>query len=170
MSKRIFANYNWTPGTTADGTALTSAQYMSIRGGSASQILDILEVYVNGLAGTAAPMTLCLARSVTAVATTPTALAAPASDGPMHPSVAALALPPVTFTAAATGSQRSAATTDARLNMGINAFGGSYRWNAAPTQQWTVLGNAVGGGETIFSNLPFGTPGALGCEIMYEPY
>lgn len=169
MSKRIFANYNWTPGVVADATALANATYMAIKGGSTTQIIDVLEVYVNGLAGTAAPMTLALARTA-ALGVTPTALAAPASDGPMHPSVAALAAPPVTYTAAATGTQRSSATTDARLNMGINAFGGSYRWNAAPTQQWTQLGNALGGGESVLSNLPFGTVGAVGCEIMYEPY
>lgn len=169
MSKRLFSVPNWTPGTTADTTALTNAQYMAIKGGSTTQIIDILEVYNSGMAGSGAPMALYLARAST-VETTPTALANPASDGPEHPSVAALAAPPVTFTAAATGPQRSGVTSDARLNVGINAFGGSYRWNAAPTQQWTILGNVAGAGETLLSNLPFGTPGALNTTIMYEPY
>jgi hypothetical protein len=169
MAKRIFSNYNWTPGTVADGAALANATYMALKGASTTQITDILEIYVNGMAPSSSPMALCMARTA-ALETTPTALAAPATDGPNDPSTAALAAPVVTFTAAATGPQRSAATTDARLNCGINAFGGSYRWNAAPTQQWTMIGNALGGGESVFSNAPFGTPGAINCEIMYETH
>lgn len=176
MSKRLFSNYNWTPGTVADGAALangggTAATYMAIQGGSGTQVIEVLEFYVNGLAVAAAPMTLALARTSALQTGAVTALAAPASDGPNDPSVAALAAPVVTFTASATaGPQRSAATSDARLNAGINAFGGSYRWNAAPTQQWWIIGASLGGGESVFSNLPFGTPGPIGVEIMYEPH
>lgn len=168
MSKRIFSAYNWTPGVVADASPLANDTYMALKGGSASQILDSLDIYISGMAAAAAPMPLCLARTSTNE-TTPTALANPASDGPAHPSVAPLAAPPVSFTRAAAGPQRSAATSDARLNLGMNAFGGAYRWNAAPTQQWTQVGNGVGGGETLLSNLPFGTVGLINVEWTYEP-
>lgn len=169
MSKRIFSNYYWTPGLVADGAPLANDTYMALKGGSSSQIIDILDVYVEGHAAAASPMPLCLARTSTNE-TTASALANPASDGPENPSVAALAAPPVAFHRATAGPQRSAATSDARLPLGINAFGGAYRWNAAPTQQWNQVGNGVGGGETLFSNLPFGTPGLISVGITYEPY
>lgn len=169
MAKRSFSTTNFTPTLQADTTALTNATYMSLKGGSSTQKIDVLEVYVYGMAAASAPTPLVLARAST-VATTPTALAAPATDGPMDPASAALAAPPVSFTAAAAGSQRSAVVTDARLALGINTFGGSYRWNAAPTQQWGILGNTASFGETILSALNAGTAGALGVGILYEPY
>ena len=170
MAKRIFSNYNWTPGTTADAVALTSGQYMALKGGAATQIIDVLDIYINGMVPTTtSPMALALARAST-LEVTPTALAAPATDGPAIPNATALASVTVPFTAAGTGPLRSIAVTDARLNVGINAAGGAYRWNAQPTQQWTIIGNAAGAGETILSNLPFGTPGAINVEMMYEPY
>lgn len=168
MAKRIFNNTNWTPGTVADGSALASGTYMAIKGGSASQVINVLDIYISGMAATGSPMSLALARDST-LGTTPTTLAAPASDGPAQPNTTALSSTVVCYTAAATGPSRSAAIADARMNLGINAFGGSYRWNAAPGQEWKIIGNAVTSGESSISNLPFGTPGALNCSIMYEP-
>lgn len=169
MAARVFANYSWTPGTVADTTALADNTYLGIGGGASTQVVNLTEVYINGLAGTAAPMTLALARSST-IAVTPGALAAPASDGPMNPNATSLGASAVnTYTTAATGPKRSVSTALARLNMGINAFGGSYRWNASPTQKWQVIGTAASAGETTLSNLPFGTPGAIGASIIYEP-
>ena len=170
MAKRLFNNTNWTPSAQADGGALTNATYMAVKGGSGTQRIDFLEVYVHGMAAASAVTPTCLARTVTALGATPTALAAPATDGPTDPATAALAAPPITYTAAATGPQRSGATTDARLNLGINAFGGSFRWNAAPTQQWVLLGNTVGFGENLLSSQNTGAPGAVGAHILYEPY
>lgn len=170
MAKRLFQVPNWTPAAAADAAALASASYMALKGGSTTQRIDFLEVYVNGMAAASAPTALCLARTVTALGVTPTALAAPASDGPADPASAALAAPPVSYTAAATGPQRSNLTTDARLNLGINAFGGSFRWNAAPGQQWVMLGNAVGFGETLISSQNVGAPGAVNAHLEYEPY
>lgn len=169
MAKRLFQAPNWTPTAQADAAALTNATYMAIKGGASTQRINMLEVYVNGMAAAAAPTALCFARTVTALGVTPTALAIPATDGPADPATSALAAPPVTYTAAATGPQRSNLTTDARLNLGINAFGGSFRWNAAPDQQWVLLGNTVGFGETLISSQNVGTPGALNCHLEYEP-
>lgn len=170
MAKRFFQAPNFTPTAQADGGALTNATYMALKGGSSTQRIDFLEVYVNGMAAASAPTPLCIARTVTALGVTPTALAAPVTDGPADPATAVLAAPPVSYTAAATGPQRSGATTDARINLGINAFGGSFRWNAAPGQQWVMLGNTVGFGETLISSQNLGTPGAVNVHLEYEPY
>ena len=169
MAKRIFQQSNWTPTATADTTAMANATYMAIRGGSTTQRLDILDFMIEGMAPTtSSPTILQFARHST-IATTPTALAAPASDGPADPATAALAAPAVTFTAAAAGGQRSAVTTDARLNLGINAVGGLLRYNAAPTQQFSMLGNTATFGEASLSAFTGGTVGAINAHIVYEP-
>lgn len=169
MAKRTFAAANWTPTATADTTALTNATYQAIKGGSGTQKIDVLEVMISGLAGASSPTIIQLARAST-IETTPTALASPNQDGPMDPATAALAAVPVSFVAAATGPQRSAVTTDAKLNLALNAFGGILRWNAAPTQQWNQVGNTASGGESILSAFTGGTVGAISSHIMYEPY
>ena len=110
-----------------------------------------------------------LARAST-VETTPTALASPNSDGPVHPSTAALAAPPVSFVAAATGPQRSAVTSDAKLDLSLNAFGGVVRWLAQQGAEFSQLGNTASLGETILSAFTGGTVGAISAHIMYEPY
>lgn len=169
MAKRSFQAANWTPTAQADTTALTSGTYMALKGGSGTQKIDVLEVMISGLAGSSTPTILQLARAST-IETTPTALASPNQDGPLDPATAALAAAPVSFVAAATGPQRSAATTDAKLNFALNAFGGIIRWNAAPTQQWSLLGNTAQFGESILSAFTGGTVGAISAHIIYEPY
>jgi hypothetical protein len=171
MAKRIFQAVNFTPTATADAaTALANSTYMAMKGGSSTQMIDVLEIMISGLAAsTSSPTIMQFARHST-IATTPTALAAPNSDGPMHPSTAALAAPAVTFVAAGTGPQRSAATSDARLNVGLNAYGGIVRWVAAPTAQWTNLGNTAQLGEASLSAFTGGTVGAVSAHIIYEPY
>lgn len=172
MARRVFQFSNFTPTATADAATLANATYMGLKGGSTTQMIDILEIMVEGMAAsTSSPTPLTYAHSST-LATTPTALAAPASDAPMDPAVAALAAPPVSFTAAGTGGQRSAATTDAKISVGLNAFGGIVRWNAGPGQQFMQLGNAVTAqsGECYLSCQNFGTAGLCIAHIMYEPH
>lgn len=170
MAKRSFQAVNFTPTATADTVAHANATYMALKGGSSTQLLNVLEIVVSGLAPAASsPTILQLARAST-IETTPTALAAPNSDGPMHPSTAALAAPAVGFVAAATGPQRSAVTTDARLNMGFNAFGGIIKWFAGyQGMEWSILGNTAALGESILSAFTGGTPGAISAHIIYEP-
>jgi len=169
MAKRLFHATNWTPTAQADTTALTNATYMALKGGSATQLINIVEVEIGGLAGTTSPTIMQLARAST-VETTPTALASPNSDGPVHPSTAALAAPPVSFVAAATGPQRSAVTSDAKLDLSLNAFGGVVRWLAQQGAEFSQLGNTASLGETILSAFTGGTVGAISAHIMYEPY
>jgi hypothetical protein len=170
MAKRIFQNINYTPTATADNTALANATYQAIKGGSATQRSIINEIYVAGMAAASAPTALSFARSMT-IATTPTALATPASDGPTDPATAALAAPPVTFTAAGTGGSRSNTTTDAHLMLGLNAFGGIVRYNASPGQEFVILGNTAAlFGEAYLSSENVGTAGLVNSHIMYETF
>ena len=171
MARWAFQFSNWTPTAQADTAALTSATYQAIKGGSTTQMIDILEIQIEGMAGASAPTPLTYAR-VSTLGITPTALAAPATNGPMDPAVAVLGAPQVVYTAAATGPQRSAVTTDPKISCGINAFGGILRWNAAPGQQFMQLGNAVGppAGECVLSCQNFGTAGLLISHILYEPH
>ncbi len=168
MGKRSFQAVNFTPTATADTTAMTNATYMAVKGGSATQLISIEEIMISGFASVTSPTILQFARHST-IATTPTALAAPASDGPLHPSTSALSSPAVTFTAAGTGPQRSAVTSVARLNLGLNAWGGLVRWVAAPDEQFFLLGNTAADGEASLSAFTGGTVGAISAHIIYEP-
>src|SRR6516225_534631 len=154
MAKRIFtsAAISWTANAagSAIGTPGTPS-WMGVKGASGTQITDVLEVLFSGkaTASTVAAIELCRASTLE---TTPTALAAPHSDGPMHFATAALAAPVVLFVAAATGPTPSNTVTDAKLNLALNLFGGIIRWNASPTQQWPLVGNTAPGGETLLFN------------------
>lgn len=159
---------SYTPTAQADTSALTSSTYQAIRGVNSGQILNIIEIYEGGQASASSINLMCFARSST-VGTTPTALAAPNSDGPMHGATAALASTPVTYTAATTGPLRSAATTDARLNLSLNTFGGIVRWVAAPGEEWTVVGSGATTGESILSCYTGGSAGLMGSHLVYEP-
>jgi hypothetical protein len=168
MAFRSFQTNQFTPTAQADTAALTSGTYMAIKGGSGTQRSNIAEIYVNGMApSTSSPMALQFARHST-IATTPTALAAPASDGPLDPATAALGAVVVTFTAAGTGPQRSAVVTDARLNMGINGYGGAFRWQAGPGQSFVILGATASFGEASLSAFTGGTVSPINAHILYE--
>jgi hypothetical protein len=169
MAKRAFHANNWTPTATADGAAHANATYQALKGGSTTQLINIVEVSISGLAAASSIGIFQLARAST-IETTPTALASPNSDGPMHPSTAALAAPAVAFVAAAAGPQRSAVTTDAKLELGLNAFGGIYRWQAAPGEEWGQIGNTASLGESVLSNFTGGGTGAVSSHIIYEPF
>ena len=172
MAKRIFQTSNWTPTATADAATLANGTYMAVRGGSTTQYIDFLEFMISGMAGASTATALTFARSSTLATATLTALAAPASDGPLNPFTVALAAPPITYTATSgTGGQRSAATTDAKLTLGLNAFGGIVRWNAAPGQQFSSYGNAVTSpsGESYLSSENYGVAGVIQSHIIYEP-
>lgn len=166
MAKRVFNVVSWTPTAQADGV-LTGA-YQAITGGGASQLLNVHEIYEGGQAGASSVNAMTFARSST-VGITPTALASPNSDGPMHGSTAALAVVPITYVAATTAPNRSPAVTIARLGLSFNAFGGIVRWVAFPGEEWTIVGNAVNVSESVLSQQNVGTGGLMGSHIVYEP-
>src|SRR5262245_21881308 len=129
MSKRVFHASNYTPTATADTTSLTNATYQGLKGGTSTNITQVIEVMLSGLAGSSAPTIMQLARAST-LETTPTALASPNSDGFVNPAALAITSGPVAFVAAATGPQRSGSTSDAKLELNLNTFGGIVRWQA----------------------------------------
>ena len=171
MAKRLFHATNWTPTATADATNLVNNTYMALLGGSSTQLINILEVMINGQATTSAPTMLQLARDSTVCASTGLGvLAAPNGDGPMHPSTAALAAPPSPNVAVATPPQRSNATSQGRLELGLNAFGGIMKWNPyTPDMAFSILGNTAPLGEVSLSAFTGGTVGNISAHIIYEP-
>lgn len=169
MAKRIFQAASFTPTAQADGGALTNATYMAVGAGSATQTLNVLEIYEGGQAGSSAVNIMMFARDLV-LAATPTALAAPNGDGPMNTGSAALAAPPVTCVAATTGPSRTNTALTARLNLTFNAFGGIVRWVAAPGEEWTITGTTVSVSESSLSAFTGGSVGAMGAHIVYEPY
>lgn len=174
MAKRIFAILGQTFTAAAYTANLANATYGAIKGGSATQLTDILEISVNGMATASIVAAMQLVRASTIEAGAITALASPNSDGPLNPATAALAAPPSTFVAAATnGPQASAVTTDPKLQFSLNLFGGIERWNASPTQQYSMLGNTAAlFGELILfnSSTSGGSSGLCNAHIIYEPY
>jgi hypothetical protein len=171
MAKRIFHNTSWTPTATADTTNLANATYMAIQGGSATQLINVLEILIDGQATTSAPTFMQFARDST-VGVGFVALAAPAGDGPMHPSTAPLAAPPVTYTAVTAGTlaQRAAVTTQGKLELGLNAFGGIMKWNPyTPDMAWGILSATQPLGESSLSAFTGGTPQPISAHIIYEP-
>lgn len=166
MAKRSFKVSTWTPTAVADTAAMTNAGFQAIQGGSASQLLKLIEVYMGGQAGASSPSLMVLSRDST-VGVTPTALSTGNSDAAFDPSTAALAAPPASFVAAGTLPQRSA--TLGLLNLAFNAFGGIVRWVAAPGEEIGILGNTASLGEASLSAYTGGTPGLMGSHLIYEP-
>ena len=166
MAKRSFKVATWTPVAVADTVNFTNNGYMGIMGGSTTQRINVLEVYMGGQATVSSPSIMLVSRDST-VQITPTALSTGESDASLDPSTAALAAPPVTFTASGTKPQRSA--TLGLLNLSYNAYGSLVRWVAAPNEEIGILGNTASLGEISLSAFTGGTPGAVGAHMVYEP-
>jgi hypothetical protein len=167
MAKWSFSLATWTPVAVADAVNFTDNGYQGLMGGSSTQAIAILEVYMGGQAGASSPSIMQLARDST-VQATPTALAAGQKNAALHTATVALAAPQVAFTASTTKPQRSA--TLGLLNLSYNAFGGIVRWVAAPGEELWMLGNTASLGEISLSAYTGGTPGLTGSHIIYEPY
>lgn len=169
MAKRIFQAATFTPTAQADGGALTNATYMGIGAGSATQMLNIVEIYEGGQASASSINIMQFARDLV-LSVIPTALAAPNGDGPASGATAALAAPPITFVAAGTGPSRTNTALTARLNLSFNAFGGIVRWVAAPGEEWTIIGQTASISESSLSAFTGGSVGLMGAHIVYEPF
>jgi len=172
MAKRLFTTAGLTYNAVAAGSAITAAvNYMALKGAVATQLVDVLEIKVSGMAVAATLGGFVMKRAST-IETTPTALATPNSDGLMYPGGTAIASPIVSFIAAATNPTPSNTVTDATLDLGINSFGGIIRWNAAPTQEWKMVGLTAPAGECVLfnSSTAGGANSAANAHIIYEPY
>jgi hypothetical protein len=173
MAKRIFNTYaqSWT--ASAAGSAIAAAAtYMALIGGSTTQIVDIDEVLISG---TAAASTIGAFELVPAstLETGARSNSAIATDGSMIVNASALSSPAIAFnTAATTQPTPSSSSTVPRVNLTLNTFGGIIRWNAAPTQQVTMIGNALNLGEFVLYNSSTGNgvTTTANAHIIYEPY
>lgn len=171
MAKRVFQQATWTPTATADGGTnfLANTTYMAIEAANASQGLNVIEIYEGGQASASSINIMQFARSVT-FGTTPTALASPNGDGPMNTLTSPLATVPLTYVAASTGPARSSVSTQARLNLTLNTFGGIVRWVAAPGEEWGIVGVTASISGSSLSAFTGGSAGLLGAHIVYEPF
>lgn len=176
MAKRVFTSQGLTFTAANAGSAIgTSSTYMALKGGSGTQIIDVLEVMVSGMASASTVAAMNLARASTLETGGVTALAAPHSDGGENPSITGLSSSQTVIpfdVAVTTQPTPSNTVTDAKLSLALNLFGGIVRWNAAPTQQWWIVGNTAPAGESVFWNslTGGGASGLANAHIIYEPY
>jgi hypothetical protein len=163
MAKWSASVPTWTPVAVADTTAMTDAGHHTLQGGSTTQRIAVMELYMGGQAAASAPCIMQFGRTSTVGATlTAGRLAA------IDPSTAALAAPPVAYQTSTTKPQRSS-TLGALLNLSFNAFGGVVRWLAAPGEEIVMLGNTASLGELSLNAFTGGTPGLMGSHIIFEP-
>lgn len=166
MAKRITSITTITPTATADATNLVDATYpFLLQGGSSTQRVNVLEIYAGGQAAASAPTIMILGRDSTVAATNSNGTGQ--NDAAADASTAALAAPALVGNTNTTKPQRSA--TLKLLNLSFNAFGGVVRWLAAPGEEISVIGNTASLGEVSFSAFTGGTPGLMGCHMVYEP-
>lgn len=178
MAKRSFNTFGLSFPATALAAAATSSGYMAMVGSSTTQVTDINEILISGTAAASTVGAFAFAPISTAQTGGASALVAPHSDGPMQSNATPTAN--TTYIAAVTTQpQASNAITAPKINVGLNTFGGIIRWNAAPTQQYTLIGNAVFAagppvtfGQAMLLNLTAGTGATTtsNVHIIYEPY
>lgn len=167
MAKRIVSVTTMTPTATADTTNLVDATYpFLVQGGSTTQRVNILEVYLGGQAGSSAPTFMVLARDSLVAVTNSNGTGQ--TDASLDASTAALAAPALTGNTNTTKPQRSSSLH--LLNLSFNAFGGIVRWVAAPGEEISVIGNTASLGEVSLSAFTGGTAGLLGAHLIYEPF
>lgn len=166
MARWSATRNNWTPVAVADTTNMTAAGFMALQGGSSTQRINLLEVYMGGLASVASPAQILLARDSTVFAgATSNAVKVVSLD----PATAALAAPPLGQDVGSTTlPQRS--STLYLLTLSFNAFGGIVRWVAAPGEEIGVLGNTASFGEVSLSSASTGTPGLMSSHFVFEPF
>lgn len=173
MARRIVAVTTITPTATADTTNLVDATYpLLLRGGSATQLNNIWEVSISGQAASSSSPTFMLLSLDSTVGTGTNTNGTGQTDTGANPASAALAAPAVTGNSnATTKPQRSASAH--LLNCSLNAYGGNFFWRANRVEECMVLvGNAAPAtglaGEASLSAFTGGTPGAIGCHMIYE--
>jgi hypothetical protein len=171
MAKRIFTSQGLTFTASNAGSVATTSGYMALKGGASTQLIDVLEIMITGMATASTVGAMTLTRAST-IETTPTTLAAPHADGAMFSGTTALSSTVVPFVAASTQPTPSNTVSDGKVNVGLNLFGGIVRWNAAPGQEWKIIGNTAPGGESVLWNnlLGGGATGLANAHIIYEPY
>lgn len=162
MARWSVSATNWTPVAVADTADIADAGFHSIKGGTATQRINIWEVKMAGLAAASAPMQTVLARHSTVTQTH--------SGGhiaALDPATADLATMPTQGTTS-TGTQPQRSATLYLLDLGFNAFGGLIRLQLPPEGPIGMLGSTASFGELGISSLSTGTPGLTNDHIIME--
>jgi hypothetical protein len=173
MTKRTFMTMGQTFTATAVSTNLADNTYMGIAVATTTQVIDVLEILISGMATASTVGAMNFTSINTTAATLGALTTGTAHDGPNVAYGVASSSAPITFTAATTKPGATSTTTALALNLGLNFFGGIIRWNAAPTQQITITGATTGTGEWVLYNNSTqggGANGAANAHIIYEPY
>lgn len=167
MANRIVSAATITLAATADATNLADTTYpFLIQGGTGTQRIDVLEIYLGGQSTAAAAAFMIFGRDSVVAATN--SYGTGQMDAAMDPATAALAAPPLTGNTNTTKPQRS--TTLHLLNLSFNAYGGVVRWVAPPAPFGpTILGNTASFGEASLSCYTGGS-GIVGAHGIYSPY
>ena len=166
MSLFSFKVSSWTPVAVADTVNFTNLGIMGLMCGTTLQRIDVMEVFMGGVATASAPTLMVVSRDST-VQATPTALSTGMSNAALDIAALPPAAAPVAFQSSGTLAQRSA--TLGLLALPFNAFGGVVRWEAARGKELRMLGNTASFGEISLSAYTGGTPGLMGAHIIYEP-
>lgn len=155
---------NWTPTAVADTTNMTAQGFHILQGGSSTQRINVVEVYLGGGA-TSSTVNFALVARDSTVASGATSNAALVTA--LDPASAALAAPPLSQSVGSTTlPQRS--STAKLLALTFNAFGGIVRWVAAPGEELGVLGNTASNGELSISTSS--GAGIMSTHFIFEPF
>jgi len=169
MARRSVSIPTITPTAVADTTNMTDQTYpWVLQGGSSTQLIYIHEISISGQAASSSSPTFMILSRDSTVAATAGSNATGFTDAPLDSATAALTAAPLTGDAWTTKPQRS--STLHLLNASVNAFGGVYFWRANKIDEAIrQVGNTATAGETSLSAFTGGTPGAVGCHMVYEP-
>ena len=169
MARWNSVNTSWTPTAVGDTANFTSNGIHALQGASATQRMNILEVYLGGQATSSNANWMILARDSTFAAGTVTSGTNGKAPVALDPATAALTNPPITYCAVTT-TQGQRSSTLYLANLSFNAFGGIVRWVAAPGEEIGMLGNTASFGETSISAFTGSATGLLGTHFIFEPF
>ncbi len=154
---------NWTSIThtaTANTTNLVDSTYsFFLQGGSATQRLEISEIYIGGESAAALACTFKFSRDTTVAATGISGVNNTLTDA----SATAPGTLAVIGNVATTKPQRGTGTL---LSLSINTYGGVMRWVASPDQKITVVTATQPLGEASLSSLT--GAGISSGHVLYE--
>jgi hypothetical protein len=165
MGARYSGNFtSLTLAAVADTTTFTTNQVVYLAGGSATQRINISEVYIGGEATAASAVQIAvLARDSTAV----TGAISGGRNGLLDGSGTAPATAPSFGTTAATTQGQRSATLHL-LHLSYNAYGGIVRWVARPGEEPSLLGLAASLGEVSLSCFTGTTSAGSSGHILFE--
>ena len=167
MAKWSYSIATWTPVVAVDGAPLTNDNFQGLKGNTATQRYDILEVYMGGQGTSSAPMYMVLSRSNLVGSSTTNSTMAVGTQALLD-TAATVAASSLFFTSSVTPPTRAA--NGRVLNLSYNGFGGIVRWVAPPGSEIKQLGQGVSTGEITLSAHTGGTASAMGSHIIYEAF